>query len=73
LIIVAAAEMHFQKTEATFGSELVVIVQSQCGVLSYFDDLGWRFAPHSRQNFELTGMRVWHLGQISSTGLGCGA
>ncbi len=31
--------------------------------------LGLRSAPHSGQKFEVTGMRVWHLGQISTTGL----
>ena len=39
---------------------------------NYCGFLGWRFVPHSRQNFEFTGMRVWHLGQMSTTGLGAG-
>jgi len=30
---------------------------------------GLRSAPHSGQNLEVAGMRVWHFGQMSTTGV----
>jgi hypothetical protein len=40
------------------------LIKSNLGI--YF---GLKSAPHSGQNFELTGIRAWHFGQISTTGL----
>jgi hypothetical protein len=47
----------------------LVCFLGSCGGAGAWVFLGLRSAPHSGQNFDVTGMCVWHLGQMSTTGL----
>ncbi len=42
------------------------VMVSQAAVADV-SSLGLKSAPHSGQNFELTGIRAWHFGQIRTT------